>query len=153
MIYKYESAIHGSEPDTLRHFARRFLRRLNTYRFYFFPALFVPLIVSLAKLKHREVQWLFATILLFMLGTNLYPYFLTHYVAALTCVFVLITVMGLEVLHRWKPWVAHIVLAGCFGQFLFWYGVHFSGNERIMRNPYPWLYITWGRRDWAQGDR
>jgi hypothetical protein len=144
MIYKHESAIHGTEPDTLRRFAGRFVRRLNTYSFYFLPALLVPLLVSFTRLSKREVQWLVATILLFMLGTNLYPYFLTHYVAALTSVFVLFSVMGLSLLHGWKPWTAYLVLAGCFGHFLFWYGVHLTGDQRIMRNQYPWFYITWG---------
>ena len=47
--------------------------------------------------------WVLLTILLFSLGTNFYPYFYSHYIAALTCLFVLIGVVGLERLSRWNP--------------------------------------------------
>src|SRR5262249_60399154 len=71
--------------------------------------------------------------------------FYPHYVAALTSVFLLMSVLGLNVLHEWKPWVAQLVLVACAGQFLFWYGVHLYADERFMRmNQFPPNYINWG---------
>ena len=47
------------------------------------------------------IAWVAITILIFSLGTNFYPYFYPHYIAALTCLFVLISVTGLR---KPQPW-------------------------------------------------
>ena len=41
-------------------------------------------------------------IVIFAFGTNFYPYFYPHYVAAVTCLFLLVSVVGLERLSRFR---------------------------------------------------
>jgi len=143
--YEVQAAVHGDGHDTLRRYLRRLLMRIGSYRYFFYPSLYIPLIAFLTLLRVRRIQWLVLTVVIFMAGTNVYPYFYPHYVAALTSVFLLMSVLGLKVVHQWKPWLAGVVLAACAGQFLFWYGVHLYAEERFMRlNQFPPNYINWG---------
>ena len=81
----------------------------------------------------------------FSLGTNFYPYFYSHYIAALTCLFVLISVVGLERLSRWVirgnrvgQECARILLFLCAAHFLFWYGLHASHNDELIAAMTPY---------------
>src|SRR5437879_4832517 len=51
-------------------------------------------------LRQFRFVWVLGSVLLFGLGTNFYPYFYTHYIAATTGLFVLIGLVGLERLSR-----------------------------------------------------
>jgi hypothetical protein len=71
----------------------------------------------------------------FSLGTNFYPYFYPHYIAAATCLFVLAAVIGLERLSRVSirgyaagREAAQLLVLLCAAQFLFWYGFHLFAN-------------------------
>ena len=77
----------------------------------------------LVRARERRFRWVLLTILLFSLGTNFYPYFYSHYIAALTCLFVLVSVIGLEQLSKWSIQASHILLFLCAAHFLFWYGL------------------------------
>ena len=46
------------------------------------------------------MRYVFFILLLFFVGTNIYPYFYAHYVAGVTCLFLLVTVVSLENLSR-----------------------------------------------------
>src|SRR5208282_5010362 len=95
----------------------------------------------LPRLRERRFAWVALTILLFSLGTNLYPYFYSHYIAALTCLFVLIGVAGLEYLSRWSELAANIVLLLCAAHFIFWYGLHVARNQDLTAALTP--FETW----------
>jgi hypothetical protein len=79
------------------------------------------------------------TLLIFSLGTNFYPYFYTHYIAAVTCLFVLIAVTALERVTRFN--IARLILFLCAAHFVFWYGLHLSGNLPLYTSMTP--YETW----------
>ncbi len=85
--------------------------------------------------------WMAITVALFALGTNFYPYFFTQYVAALTSLFLLAAVLGLERLSEVAPageFAARFLVALCAAHFLFWYGLHTTGDERIFRAMAPY---------------
>ncbi|MGH9664907.1 MAG: hypothetical protein ACRD9L_10830, partial [Bryobacteraceae bacterium] len=108
----------------------------------------------------RELRfvWVLVTPLLFALGVNFFPAFQFHYVAACTCLFVLMSVEGLRQLSRLQilGWpagreAAQLLVALCAAQFLFWYTVHvFDGRDfsEAMRN-----YETWDAINHAAPDQ
>jgi len=105
---------------------RRFAARLPDYRFFFVAPLYIALPFFLLKLRDFRYVWIAGTILLFALGTNFYPYFFSHYVAAIASLFLLVTVVSLE---RIGPAAARVVIFLCAAHFLFWYSLHFAGGE------------------------
>jgi hypothetical protein len=83
------------------------------------------------SLRERRFIWVLGTLTLFALGVNLFPAFQVHYLAAVTCLFVLISVVGLQQLSRLRAGAeaAQLILLLCFAQFLFWYGIHLSDTS------------------------
>jgi len=67
-----------------------------------------------------------ASLALFALGTNFFPAFQFHYVAAATCLFVLASVIGLEKMPRSA---AQIVFFLCAAHFAFWYALHLADDQ------------------------
>jgi hypothetical protein len=88
------------------------------------------------------------------LGTNLFPAFQVHYIAAATCLFVLMSVTGMERLSRLYfggqavgAEAARIVFFVCVAHFLFWYGLHVFDTGKIslaMRSYETWDNINHG---------
>jgi hypothetical protein len=137
--YEIQSKVHGPETDSFGRFVYRLYERLPFYRFFLFPALLIPVLVYVAAIRDSRSAWVVITILMFALGTNVYPYFYTHYIAAITCLFILMSVAGLLTLSQFvvrrKPVgrdAATIVVILCFTHFLFWYGIHLSGDETLL---------------------
>jgi hypothetical protein len=152
--YRVQSAVHGDGADTLARFASRLAERIPLYRFFFYPPLYLALIAFLASLRERRFRWVLASVLVFGLGTNFYPYFYPHYIAALSCVFVLMSVIGLRELGRLRlgrrmagQEAVRLILLMYAAWFLFLYGVHLAGNERLLSaiasydTPH---FINWG---------
>jgi hypothetical protein len=139
--YDVQSEVHGAGTDTFSSYWQRWASRLRFYRFFFLAPLYLALPPFLWLLRQRRFVWVALTILLFSLGTNFYPYFYPHYIAALTCLFVLIAVSGLERLSRWSSVAAHLVIVLCAAHFVFWYGVHLSGDAGLYSVLTP--FETW----------
>jgi hypothetical protein len=127
--YEIQSQTHGPSTDTLRIFWDRFVSRIRFYRFFFLAPLYLALPFFLIALRERRFLWVLITLLIFSLGTNFYPYFYTHYIAAVTCLFVLVSVTALERLNRFN--LARLILFLCAAHFLFWYGLHLSRSEPL----------------------
>jgi hypothetical protein len=156
--YQAQSIVHGEGTDTLRSYFSRLLLRVRFYRFFFLTPLYLALPVFLVSLREFRFLWALLSVAIFAVGTNFYPYFYPHYVAALTCVFLLISVTALERLSRWTirgsavgREIARTILFLSVAQFLFWYGVHFSaslaGSPQLLGalGPYEtWDYINYG---------
>ena len=149
--FRAQSIIHGDGPDTPTLHLQRLRERLPHYRFFIpwplYPAVLVYLLSTFRRRTFDAAHaWFTLVILLFALGTNFYPYFYPRYIAALTCVFVLICVAGLERLHPIAN-LSNVVLVLCGAQFLFWYGVHLSARENLLislsgyQSPY---FVNWG---------
>jgi hypothetical protein len=112
--YKMQRAFRAREIDTFTSYLQRLLYRVRYYRFYFYPPLYIALFVFLIRTRTWEHAWIVLTLALFALGTNFYPIFLTHYIAALTCLFILVSVEGLRALNR----LSAVALIGlCLVQF------------------------------------
>jgi hypothetical protein len=124
--YQAQSIIHGEGTDSLRSYLERWAGRVHFYRFFFFAPLYLALPFFVPALRQFRFAWVAGTILLFSLGTNFYPYFSPHYIAALTCLMLLVAVTALS---RLRP--APLLLSLCVAQFLFWYGIHALANENV----------------------
>lgn len=120
--YDKQSEVHGPVDNVASYF-KRWASRIEFYRFFFLAPLYLVLPVFLWRVRDRRLAFLVFAILLFSLGTNFYPYFYSHYVAAITCLFVLATLVGLKQLVPWNSAAAQIVLLLCVAHFLFWYGL------------------------------
>jgi hypothetical protein len=137
--YDTQSEAHGAGIDTFETYGARWLSRLGFYRFFLLAPLYLALPAFLVGLREYRFAWVVMTTLAFSLGTNFYPYFYSHYIAALTCLFVLMPVVGLERLTRWVirgnrvgEECARILLFLCAAHFVFWYGVHRLGNDEVI---------------------
>lgn len=129
--YRAQALTHGPGTDNLAKFLLRLEYRVRYYRFFFLPPLYIALIAFLFALVDRSLLWVAATLLIFALGTNLFPYLLVHYLAGVACLFVLVTVVGLRQLSRLRVRgsevgldIVRVLIALCFAQFLSWYVLH-----------------------------
>jgi hypothetical protein len=100
MDYKMQRSFLGERTETLGSFLLRLEYRVRYYRFFFLAPLYLALGAFLFALRERRFQWVALTLALFALGTNFFPAFQLHYVAAVSCLFVLVSVAGLERISR-----------------------------------------------------
>lgn len=145
--YKAESAIHGDAPDTVATYLARLLFRARFYRFFFLAPLYVPLVVFVISIREWRFIAIAGILLLFALGTNFFPYFYPHYIAAVTSLFILVSVIGLERLDRLRVPAGSLIVCFCAAQFLFWYGAHIFASEQslVAATPYEsWDFINYG---------
>jgi hypothetical protein len=124
MDYKMQRSFLGERTETVGSFLLRLEYRVRYYRFFFLAPLYLALGAFLFALGERRFRWVALTLALFALGTNFFPAFQLHYVAAVTCLFVLVSVVGLERIARRWPEAARLVALLCAAQFVFWYGLH-----------------------------
>ncbi len=146
--YEIQSETHGPSTDTVATFRDRLAGRVRFYRFFFLAPLYLALPFFLLTLGERRFVGVLLGLLFFSLGTNFYPYFYPHYIAAVCCLFVLMSVTALGRLSRLKIRTSHVgqqaarfILFLCAAHFIFWYGLHFSRNEALYRGLAP--YETW----------
>jgi hypothetical protein len=146
--YRMQTSFRPTHGETLRTFLERLEYRVRYYRFYFLPPLYLALLAFLTALREYRFAWVAFTLALFALGANLFPAFQVHYIAAATCLFVLVSVAGLERISRWnlrgRPVgleIAGIIFFLCAAHFLFWYGVHLFEPSGISQDMRP--YETW----------
>jgi hypothetical protein len=143
MDYKMQLSFHQG-PETLESYLLRLEYRVRFYRFFLLPPLYIAALAFLTRLREYRFAWVAATMAIFALGTNFFPAFQTHYLAALTCLFLLVAVTGLQQITRLKirsepagREAAMLLLILCGAHFLLWYGAHVVDNESIRR------YETW----------
>lgn len=122
-----------SGPETLASYLTRLEYRLRFYRFFFLAPLYVALPFFFFRLREFPYLWLIATVFLFALGVNFFPAFQFHYVAAITCLFILISVTGLQQLEQIRVRTynvgadaARLIVFLCLAHFVLWYAVHLS---------------------------
>jgi len=146
--FEAQSEVHGPGTDTLAAYWDRLWSRVRFYRFFLLAPLYLVLPFFLARAREFRFAWVLTVLLLFALGTNFYPYFYSHYIAALACLFVLMSVAGLERLSQVRisgqpvgQNGARIILLLCVGHFLFWYGLNAWGDPDIV--PEMRQYETW----------
>lgn len=154
--YRSQMSYRDQKGETLRTFLLRLEYRVRYYRFFFLPALYLVLPFFFLSLRQRQFQWVAGTLALFALGTNFYPFFYPHYIAALTCLFVLVSMVGLQQLCRLRVSTgreaAWMILALCGAHFVLWYGVHLFEIQGMF--PYEtWDGLDHGSTRRAQGEQ
>jgi hypothetical protein len=144
MDYKMQSSFRGEKTETVGSYLSRLEYRVRFYRFFFLVPLYLALPFFLAALGDSRLLWAALTVLLFVLGINFFPAFQFHYLAAVTCLFVLIAVAGLRRMSRiGAPGreAALLILLLCAAHFMFWYGVHLFDDAAFSLALRP--YETW----------
>jgi hypothetical protein len=129
--YRMQSGFRGSGPETLKSYLERLEYRVRFYRFFFVAPLYLALPFFLAWLGNYRFAWAAITLALFALGTNFFPNFEPHYLAGVTCLFVLASVIGLERMSRLSTHAAGLLAFLCFAQFLFWYTLHVFDSQNF----------------------
>ena len=152
--YRMQTSFRPSGGENIVTYLERLEYRVRFYRFYLLAPLYLALVTFLAAFGEYRFAWVALTLALFALGTNLFPAFQVHYIAAATCLFVLMSVTGLERLGRLNiggravgAEAARIVFLFCVAQFLFWYGLHVfdTGEVSLAMRPYEtWDNINHG---------
>ncbi|MGD1071842.1 MAG: hypothetical protein ABSB15_17055 [Bryobacteraceae bacterium] len=124
--YRMQSNFHPG-PETLASYTARLWFRIRYYRFYFYPPLYLALVAFLLGKRGYRWRWVALTCLLFALGINFFPAFQFHYLAAVVCLFLLMSVKGLERITRLPHGAeaARLIIFLCIAHFAFWYGIHF----------------------------
>ncbi len=130
MEYKAQLSFR-SGPETLASYLTRLEYRTRFYRFFFLAPLYVALPLFLMRIREYPYFWVVLTALLFALGVNFFPAFQFHYIAALTCLFILASVTGLERLSEIRirgydvgGEAARLIIFLCVAHFALWYSVH-----------------------------
>jgi hypothetical protein len=155
--YETQVAVHGKDVDTFRTYFARLGERVRFYRFFFLAPLYLALAAFLPALRQYRFVVVSIALALFWLADAFYPYFYPHYIAAATCLFVLVSVKGLEQLSRLKirgfsvgEEAAALILILCFGHFVFWYGNYLAGNASLpmaMNGHESWDSVNSGSSD------
>src|SRR5579884_1867258 len=111
--YRLQCSFHGNRTDTAGRYMQRLGYRLRFIRFFLPAPLWIAAAVFLTALRERRYAWVLGTLLLFAAGTNFYPMFLPHYIAAVSCLVILVSVVGLERLSRFSITAARALVAIC----------------------------------------
>jgi hypothetical protein len=128
--YKMQTSFRSSGSESTKTYLQRLAYRVRFYRFFFLPALYIALPFFLLSLRQFRFAWVALTLSLFALGVNFYPFFEVHYLGALTCLFVLVSVTALD---RMNIDAARFVVFFCIAHFLFWYGRSFFDQPAVTR--------------------
>jgi len=142
--YQAQSDVHGDTPETFATYFTRLFSRIRFFRFFFLPPLYIALLFFVPALRERRYLWAAASVAIFALGSNIYPYYYPHYIAAVTCLLVLFSVEGLR---RLGGDAMRIVALLSLAHFTFWYAIHLFGDETlfIATGPYEsWDFINFG---------
>ncbi len=136
--YKMQLSFRGPHNETLGSFLLRLEYRVRYYRFFFLAPLYFVLPIFLVTIREYRFVWVVAAIGAFALGVNFFPAFQFHYVAAVACLFVLMSVVGLDHLSRFcvRGWpvgqeAALLVIFLCVAQFTFWYALHILDDQQF----------------------
>jgi hypothetical protein len=142
--YKMQLAFRGAHAETIGSYLLRLAYRIRYYRFFFMPPLYLALPFCFLALRDRRFVWVLACPLIFALGINFFPAFQYHYMAGVTCLFVLISVTGLRQLSRFSALAARIVVLLCVAQFALEYGLHVYSHDPwslALRNPERRVFV------------
>jgi len=111
--YKAQAAIHDSAGGYLQRLSYRF----RYLRFFLLPPLYIAAVAFIPSLRQRRYLWVAGVVILFALGSNFYPYFYPHYIAAVTCLLLLVAAQGLSRLNYSSRSILVVLSAA---SFVFW---------------------------------
>jgi hypothetical protein len=119
--YDAQVAVHGPSTDTPMSYLQRLFKRIRFYRFFYMPPLYFVL-PALVLVLWRVRYWpVIVTLTVLWIGDAFYPYFYPHYIAAATCLFVLLAVESLRRLSEFRSGIFYVtpVLALCAAHLLY----------------------------------
>ncbi|HEV3332283.1 MAG TPA: hypothetical protein VG096_14940 [Bryobacteraceae bacterium] len=128
--YRMQLSFRGAR-ETVTSFLERLEYRVRFYRFFFLAPLYLALPGFLWAMREQRFVWVGLTLALFALGSNFYPNFEPHYIAAVTCLFVLAAVVGLQQWERLSKDAAQLIASLCFASFIFWYSMHLFDTQEF----------------------
>jgi|SRR5579871_1401513 len=156
--YQMQRGFRSGGGETWRTFLLRLEYRVRYYRFFFLPPLYLALPFFFTALREPRFVWVPLTIAAFALGVNFFPAFQFHYIAAIACLFVLMSVTGLDRLShltiRRQPAgdrAAALIIFLCVAQFAFWYSLHISDAREFSAEIRQ--YETWNGLNHANAQR
>ena len=129
--YRMQSNFHPGK-DTLSSYVDRLLFRIRYYRFYLYAPLYLALLAFLLTMRNYRWLWVALTCILFALGINFFPAFQFHYLAAVVCLFILMSVRGLQEIESRLPHgpeIIRLIAMFCAVQFVFWYSLHLPDSR------------------------
>jgi hypothetical protein len=130
--YRAQSSIHDSSGG----YFQRLLYRFRYLRFFLLPPLYIAALAFIPSLRQRRYLWVLGAVVLFALGSNFYPYFYPHYIAAVTCLLLLVSVEGLARLNLTSRSLLLVLSAA---SFVFWLAFYPRLSEYQ-----SWNYISLG---------
>ncbi|HVN03919.1 MAG TPA: hypothetical protein VMT86_05835 [Bryobacteraceae bacterium] len=136
--YKMQLNFRGGPTETIGRYLWRMVYRIRYYRFFFLPPLYLALPFCVLTLRDRRFMWVLICPLILALGINFFPAFQYHYMAAVTCLFVLISVTGLQQMARLSSLAARVIVLLCVAQFAIEYGLQAASHNPwslALRNP------------------
>jgi hypothetical protein len=140
--YRSQLAFRESGKETVQSYLLRLEYRVRFYRFFFLAPLFLAIpAFCFSAFRNLRYAWVLLTLLIFALGINFFPAFQLHYLGSVTCLFVLMSVAGLQEISRWSPISARLLLFLCAVHFVFWFGLHLLDVEGFART--MMRYETW----------
>jgi hypothetical protein len=98
------------------------LASLAVYRFFFLPPLYLALASFAVSLRKMRMRWVAATVAACALAASISPGYQPNALASLTCLFVLISVVGLRQISRVRTLggeIVRVLMVLCVAQFLF----------------------------------
>lgn len=145
--YRAQAEIHGVQTDSVTRYVSRLFSRLRYLRFFLLPPLFLVLPMFLPRLREIRWCWLASALGVFLLGSNFYPYFYPHYVAAISCLILVLATRSLQDLSAVSTWgkrAAQLLLLVCGMHFLFWYGLRTAGGDSLApaTNYQTWDFVN-----------
>ena len=147
MDYKMQLSFHQG-PETIGSYLQRLEYRVRFYRFFFLPPLYLAAVAFFWSLREYRFAWVVVTLAIFALGTDFFPAFQIHYIAAVTCLFVLVSITGLQQISRLRirghaagQEAAWLIAILCGAHFLFWYGMHAAEDHDFSMGALR--YETW----------
>jgi hypothetical protein len=126
----YAAQLQVHDRESAKSFAQRLYDRLPYARYFLLPSLLLtfPAFFFFAR-RDRRLWWPPAAIAVFALAANLYPYFHPHYLAAVACLVLLMSVIALRNLPKQ---ITQLMLLLSAAHFIFWYGLHATADPQML---------------------
>jgi hypothetical protein len=143
--YKMQLSFRGEHAETIGSYLRRLAFRIRYYPFFYMPPLYLALPFFFLSLRDRRFVWVMVCPLIFALGINFFPAFQYHYMAAVTCLFVLIAATGLRQLGRFNGLAARVIFLLCIAQFALEYALQARSQDQwslALRNPERRVFVN-----------
>jgi hypothetical protein len=129
--YRMQLSFRPSHGETITSYLERLEYRVRYYRFFLLAPLYLALPGFLWAMREYRFLWVGLTLAVFALGSNFYPNFEPHYIAAVTCLFVLAAVVGLQQWERLSRDAAQLIAFLCVASFVFWYSMHLFDTQEF----------------------